>query len=506
MDSNLKLAAVATNSGGLQIVDISDPLLPTVSNTINISANQVEISDGIAYTAVGNTVQAIDLLTGEELEQLALLGSGNITDLTREGDQLYSYTSGADIFSVIDISNEGVPILDGQVNISIPTSQVGVFAANGIAFLAGSGLRSVDVSDPTNPTLIANADLNFVAEEIALNGSGLALVAQNNLGLGVYDISDPEDTDNFLTSVNTPGNSNNIAIASGIAYVADGFSGIQVINYLPFDNQGQAPTIDINTTADVDDSTLGIQVVEGTSIQPPNSVFWNSDNDGDWNNPVNWSTGFVPGASDNVIINRLNANPVITISSNVTVNSLQSEESLTISNGSLRVFNDSEVNGDLIINGNSDLTVDIPGVSFIANGQIAISDTTEITANGAGSSIVLPTLETFIDSDNLSADGFLSVINGGTIVADNLTTLSGVDLFSNGSNLSFLNLLNYGGNNLIQAINTGTLNLSNLTEIPTGELDIVADGTDSFVDVSSLLTGVDSFTTDARNGGIITVG
>lgn len=58
-----------------------------------------------------------------------------------------------------------------------------------------------------------------------------------------------------------------VAIASGIAYIADGSAGLQVINYRAFDNQGQASTVTIDSSvADFDSNTSGIQVIEGTTI------------------------------------------------------------------------------------------------------------------------------------------------------------------------------------------------------------------------------------------------
>ena len=58
-----------------------------------------------------------------------------------------------------------------------------------------------------------------------------------------------------------------MAIASGIAFIADGSAGIQVVNYLPFDNKGQAPTLSISSTvADLDPNTAGVQILEGTTI------------------------------------------------------------------------------------------------------------------------------------------------------------------------------------------------------------------------------------------------
>lgn len=268
VDTNLQIAAVATNTGALKLVDVSDPMLPKVEQTINIPANQVEIVNGIAYATVGTLMYAIDLTTGEELQQLNLGGSGTVTGMAREGEKLYTYVSGSDTFSVIDISDETQANILGQLRVSVASRDVGVFAANGIAYLAGSGLRTIDVSDPTNPTLINGADNFFTARDLALNGSGLALVATENQGVGIYDVNDPTNTNNFITQIDTSGFTYDVAIASGIAYVADWNGGLQVINYRPFDNQGQAPTnVSINSlVTDTDPETPGIQVVEGSTL------------------------------------------------------------------------------------------------------------------------------------------------------------------------------------------------------------------------------------------------
>ncbi|NET00825.1 MAG: hypothetical protein F6K61_09680 [Sphaerospermopsis sp. SIO1G1] len=268
VDTNLQIAAVATNTGALKLVDISDPMLPTVEQTINIPANQVEIYNGIAYATVGTSMYAVDLLTGEELQQLNLGGSGTVTGMAREGEKLYTYVSGSDTFSIVDISNETQASILGQLRVSIASRDVGVFAANGVAYLAGSGLRTIDVSDSSNPTLISGADNFFTARDLALNGSGLALVATEDQGLGIYDINDPTNTNNFITQVDTSGFTYDVAVASGIAYVADGSGGLQVINYLPFDAAGQAPTnVTINSlVTDIDPNQPGIQVLEGSTL------------------------------------------------------------------------------------------------------------------------------------------------------------------------------------------------------------------------------------------------
>jgi methionine-rich copper-binding protein CopC len=267
VDSKRNIAAVAANNGGLHLVNVADGMLPILNQTINLAANQVEIADGIAYATVNNNLHVIDLSNGQELQNLTLPGFGRISGLAREGTKLYAYVSGSDTFSIIDIAEEGAAKLLGQLNVNIASTDVGVSAGNGVAYLAGSGLSTIDVSDSLNPKLISGADTFFTSRNVALNGSGLALVSAEDQGVGVYNIDDLQKTDNVLVTVNTSGFTYGTAIASGIAFVADGTSGLQVINYLPFDNKGKSPTVKINSSnIDLDPARAGIQVLEGSNI------------------------------------------------------------------------------------------------------------------------------------------------------------------------------------------------------------------------------------------------
>ncbi|MDJ0844826.1 Ig-like domain-containing protein [Crocosphaera sp.] len=267
VDSNLGIAAIATNSAGLQLVDVSDPMLPTLIETVDIdNVNNVEIADGVAYVTGGTTLWAIDLLSGEQINSLELTTFGSMTDLARDGNYLYALTIPNNIFVSIDISSPDTLAIIGQTGVSVNSTEVGLSVGNGVAYLAGNGLSSIDISDPANPSLISGANTFFAAREIARNGSGLGLIATGNSGVELYDVSDPNDTDNFITRIDTPGFTNDIAIASGIAYVADGSGDLQVINYLSFDSQGVAPTVTISSNADLDPNTSVIEVLEGAAV------------------------------------------------------------------------------------------------------------------------------------------------------------------------------------------------------------------------------------------------
>src|SRR5262249_19671644 len=72
---------------------------------------------------------------------------------------------------------------------------------------------------------------------------------------------------NFLTRFDLPDAPNSLTIAGGIAYIADNDSGLQVVNFVPFDTNGVPPTVSITTSAaDADTLTPGLQVIEGATF------------------------------------------------------------------------------------------------------------------------------------------------------------------------------------------------------------------------------------------------
>ena len=95
-------------------------------------------------------------------------------------------------------------------------------------WVPGPALLLLDISDPTNPTLIANVTTPGTVRGITVAG-GLALVADGEAGLRIIDIDDPSspmelgfyDTPDFALDVVTMGD---------IALVADGRAGLRVID------------------------------------------------------------------------------------------------------------------------------------------------------------------------------------------------------------------------------------------------------------------------------------
>ena len=272
VDAARNLAVVSTGLA-LQIVDVSDPMLPKLARTVSASATFVEVVDGFAYAAGGTTLSVIDLTSGDILQRLTLPGSGSVTGFAREGSRLYAYVSGSDTLAVVDITKPDQPVLLGQRVVSVASTNVGLFAGNDTVYLAGSGVRAVDVSNPANPQIVGQpvgGNDFFTARRVALNGSGLALVTPDGGNtLSLYDASDRTKTgaNRFLTSFTLSGAAKDVAVSRGIGYVAVG-NRLEVVNYRPFDTAGIAPTNVVLTAqaADLDPATPGLQVLEGSRI------------------------------------------------------------------------------------------------------------------------------------------------------------------------------------------------------------------------------------------------
>ncbi|MBM4005276.1 MAG: phosphatase PAP2 family protein, partial [Planctomycetes bacterium] len=266
------LAVVAGGDSGLHLLNVADPANPTVIATLPLaSVQRVEAFDGVAYLASGAEILAVELSSHEILDQQNL-SQGQIIDLVREGTHLYVMTQGT--LNVFDIS-DGIPVLRGSVSVAEHGGKL--FAGGGLVLVGGDasgfqgGFSIVDVGDPVSPQLLSEVDDAALAgNALAANGAGLAVLVGNPFPVNVLDlvrISDPTNTGELITRINLPAAPNGVFIGSGIAFVANGTAGLQVVNYLAYDSLGVAPAVTISALVpDADPGTPGIQVVEGTSL------------------------------------------------------------------------------------------------------------------------------------------------------------------------------------------------------------------------------------------------
>jgi len=250
---------VADGPRGLAVIDITDPPAARIVHQIavNGTAQGVVVSAGIAYVATdAGRLVAIDLASGTILQEVA--GLANVHDVAIEGDTLFVATSNE--LRAYSLTSGSLEFTGKIALFSFPegiTNRRRLFVGGGTAYVTSyPGYDTFDVSDRTalvrTGSAIDGGPNSF--KQIVANGSGLGIAAvgvnpQTNVphDVWLYDVSDPAVTNAFLTILTTPGLTRAVSIYNGLAYAADGASGLQVINYLPYDALGQAPTIQLET-------------------------------------------------------------------------------------------------------------------------------------------------------------------------------------------------------------------------------------------------------------------
>ena len=136
--------------------------------------------------------------------------------------------------TVADLTARGTIFVSSDLTIASFGAEPGrIFAgADGDATVTASfaGFQtSVDVTVTTfSPEALSFLSIRGFANGVAVEG-GLAFVAAGSTGLQVVDVSDP--TAPFITgSVDTPGNANDVRAREGLVYLADGSSGLTIID------------------------------------------------------------------------------------------------------------------------------------------------------------------------------------------------------------------------------------------------------------------------------------
>lgn len=247
------LISVADGIEGLAIIDISDPPAARIIHQIDLGpATSVAAVDGIAYVGLASgQIATVDLASGAVLAITAT--SGPVADLSISQDILVTLESNRICtFSIEGIFPQPLGFMDHGRRLSdfVPSR---IFNASPVVYMTHfEGFDTIDISDPADPKQLGRSTQFFgTYHGIAPNGSGMVLTSlsrtSNDAPVALFDGSDPTNTDKILTEFETPGFAAGISIFNGLAYVADGDAGMQVISYLPFDSLGIPPTITLST-------------------------------------------------------------------------------------------------------------------------------------------------------------------------------------------------------------------------------------------------------------------
>jgi hypothetical protein len=250
------LIGVAAGAGGLAVIDVATPPDVRIVKQVSLggSAQAIASDGGIAYvgTSSGDLV-AVEMLSGAILQRLRM--DGPVQDVGLGDGTLYVLTRTS--FYAVALDGEELEIAR-QVPfagfIGTGARPFRLFVAGDLAY--ANDTRAIfifDLTNPRNPTLRQqNLTTQLGWKQLVPNGAGLGLAVVGPNGsdggaddVSLYDLGPSGLNLAFVTTYVTPGVARALSIYNGIAYVADGTAGLQVLNYLAYDNGTNPPTISL---------------------------------------------------------------------------------------------------------------------------------------------------------------------------------------------------------------------------------------------------------------------
>jgi len=185
------LAYVGTSLGGLQVIDIQDPIHPVqISQLGSGSVRSVFLRDGLALVSVEPAgLQAIDIRDPANLRDL---GSLELPGLARSigvsGSRWLAFGRGIGV-QPVDFTDPAHPVAGLEYTGSPNVQQVE--AVGGTAYLAqGSTLNLIDIRDPARPVRFGRYRTAEAIQHFAVTGNRIWLATSSKLEW--VDLSNPE--------------------------------------------------------------------------------------------------------------------------------------------------------------------------------------------------------------------------------------------------------------------------------------------------------------------------
>jgi len=234
--TNIKLvgttAYVADDGGGLQIIDVTNPMAPSLLGAVATPARAmgVDVQGSFAYMA--DLTAGLQIIDVSNPASPTLTGAYNTPGLTFGGVSVdgsvvvvADYDAG---LQIIDVSTPSAPALLGSF--SAPSTEYwDVELIGDLAYVADASgwIVVVDISTPNSPYQVGSLYLSGSAFGITVEGN-LAFVA-NSTGVQVIDVSDPSNPV-LVDSYQTQGLAQGVVVLDELIYVADGIYGMSIFD------------------------------------------------------------------------------------------------------------------------------------------------------------------------------------------------------------------------------------------------------------------------------------
>lgn len=223
-------------------------------------AKQVQIVDKIAYVAIGDQLQIVDI-TDSSNPVIKGTYIGTVNYVTVVGS--FAYVCGdASGLKVLDISNPAQPVEKGGF---VTGAVESITVAGNYAYVPDpvNGLQIIDITNPAQPTLKGTYKPSGAISDLTVVGN-YAYLVNAEMGLTILDITDPANPvvkGNF----DTPGVATDVTVVGNYAYISDTTS-LQVIDI----TNPASPTF-----------TSSYQIAASQAITVIGNLAYVTDSDGD---------------------------------------------------------------------------------------------------------------------------------------------------------------------------------------------------------------------------------
>ena len=150
-------------------------------------------------------------------------GGGEIRAVANYGDLVY-YGIG-NVFTITSFEDPANPFTAGSLILDDMVEDIVWKVSSGVtyAFVSGSSLNILDVTNPTAPTLLSTTALSGYGEGLAVSGD-YAYIAAGSAGMQIIDISDPANPTSVVTLAGGSGSgyAEGINVTSTHAYLGNG--------------------------------------------------------------------------------------------------------------------------------------------------------------------------------------------------------------------------------------------------------------------------------------------
>lgn len=273
-----RLAYVVYRSGGLRIINVTDPFTPVRVADYDLPSfsENITVAGGLAFVANSESgLYILDVTTPETPRLVGRFASRSATNGIAVVGHLAYVADSSGALLVVDVTNPAAPVLRGSIVLSGQTTDV--IVAGTYAYLSyNAGILVVDVSDPGRPVGRSFLNLPGYSLDLALEGSRL-FVAGFGAGLHIVDISNPVGPYS-LGSYSTQGSAVAVQVKDEQAYVMTDSTGLvifdvhQVSSFSVASTLGMSDFFDVavrNDLALVSHGRAGFEIVDVSDVRHP---------------------------------------------------------------------------------------------------------------------------------------------------------------------------------------------------------------------------------------------